>query len=59
MQKKPAGNAAACPGCDCPCCQCKCPYCTLLALTEQLKAAGVCPDVAAEIAANFVQSQCC
>ncbi len=59
MQKKPAGNTAARLGCTCPVCACSCPYCSLMALIEQLKAAGVCPDVAAEIAASFVQSQCC
>ncbi len=53
------GNPACCAGCDCDCCKCTCPYTTLATLIEKLKAQGVCPDVAAETASTFVQSQCC
>lgn len=48
------------PAKDCPCCEAgPCPYCVLLSLIDQLKHKGVCPDVAAQIAASFVSDRCC
>ncbi len=57
--KKTLGNTACCEGCSCEFCACTCPYMTFLTLVEKLIAKEVCPDTAAEVAAAFVQSQCC
>ncbi len=57
--KKTLGNTACCEGCECACCKSTCPYTTFTTLVEQLIAKEVCPDTAAEVAAAFVQSQCC
>ncbi len=60
MAAKKSCNSAKVDGCQCPCCKdCDCPYMTFMALVEQLIAKEVCPDTAAEVAAAFVQSQCC
>lgn len=45
--------------CTCPmCCAC-CPDMRLLALLNQLKREGVCPEVAAQVAGDFVARMPC
>lgn len=51
-------NKACCEGCDCAVCMACCPYRSVLAFMHKLTDHGVCPDVAAQVAACFVTAQC-